>query len=486
MARSHIGVTTDVSVQSSPSSDSVPSGRLQLAGLTAKGPQNYSGLIRNINQYQQIFGGRTPFETLYDTVQTFFAEGGSELNVTRVVGPAASNGSVTLESAGETPEGVLTIEVLDAGAHSSEFRAIVTANTDNTFNVSVVDSSNNRVIAAFQRYNSPAELAIEASGNESVKVTTLGPTASPAPGQFNFSPGSDDRSGVTSQSYIDALNAHKGIRAGVAVAIPGQPADTIASGLGEHCSNKLKIGLLAAPLDATIEEAVALGDSLADVSYGAYLSAPLFPAIRVPDGADRTRTTSAIGYVAAHRSRVHRFGSYADAIAGPKVKALQNFAVVTKLDEEDINYLKDHNINGIVTPFTGAPYIYNWASLSKETGLYHLNVQDALNNLTVQVKAGLAPLIWESNDGREALSAQVHGIIAGIMQPLVDKAKLFPSEGPDRERLDDGYRVAIEDIRTSGQNAPYDELTVELSVKLSPTLTHIHVPIRKVDVHQTF
>lgn len=485
MPRSHIGVTTEVSVQSSPVNSSVPSGRFQVAGISVKGPLNSPTIIRSITQYQQIFGARAPYETLYDTIRTFFQEGGAEVVVTRVVGPAATNGSVTLVSGDETPVDSVSVEITDPGAHSSDYVAVITHNTDAaaTFNLQILDSATNRVIAYFQRAESPSDLVSLAMGNDYVIIRALG-QVKPAAGTFNLSAGTDDREGITAATFGEALDAHKGVISGVAVAIPGQDPRIIAPVLGEHCANTGKIGLLEVPAGMPFEEALTVGDDLlGKTPYGSYLSMPLFPAIRVPDGSDRTRTVGPAGYVAAHRSVTHRQYSFAAAVAGPRTKTLWNFAPVLRLSSEDVNTANQRGINAIQSN-TGVPYLNNWSSLSDEPGLYDLNIQDCLNNLTVQLKAGLQELIWRPNDGRDILTSAARAVVDTVMAPLVEGGWLYPTQDGDGSYRDAGYSVTVEDIRNSGQGAPYDSMVVSVGVKLSPTLRHIHVPIRKVDLRQ--
>lgn len=479
--RSHIGVTTETSVQSAPTSQSVPSGLFQAVGITVKGPLNYPRVIRNLAQYVDLFGGRAPYDTLYDTVRTYFQEGGAELAVTRVVGSAATNGAVTLTDGAAIPTNVATVQVIDPGPHSANYRAIVTHNTDNTFNLTVLDSTTNRVIEAFQRAESTADLVSLALGNENVKIGGLAPTLRPAAGVFNLTAGTDDRTGIVANTYATSLAAHKGIRPGVVVGCPGQHPLVIADILGEHCATTSKIGLLEVPPNSSIAEAKSIGNTLLGGNYSSYLSMPLYPAIRIPDGNDRTRTTSPIGYAAAKRSLVHRESSYAQAVAGPKVASVWNFTPTVRLSEEDINELNQSGINAIQTG-TGAPFLNNWSSLSTEPGLFDLNVRDCLNNLTIQFNDAFEALIWRPNDGRDNLRAEAQAIVDGIMEPLVRGSYLFPTQDIEGNFRDNGYSVTVEDIRTSGQAAPYDRVQIAVAIKLSPTLRHIHVPIRNVDL----
>ena len=103
-----IGVDTNVSVQAAPSAQSVPSGRAQFAGVTQKGPIGHPYALTSIRDFERLFGGRAPFSSLYDEVRAYFNLGGAEAFITRVVGPAATNGSVTLtDGASESPKDCL-------------------------------------------------------------------------------------------------------------------------------------------------------------------------------------------------------------------------------------------------------------------------------------------------------------------------------------------------------------------------------------------
>ena len=85
-----IGVNTATAIQSSRSNPGTPSGRYQIAGVTAQGPTG-SRVVRSLGEFVSVYGPRTAYSThMYDAAALFFSEGGSELVVTRVVGPAAT------------------------------------------------------------------------------------------------------------------------------------------------------------------------------------------------------------------------------------------------------------------------------------------------------------------------------------------------------------------------------------------------------------
>lgn len=477
--RTPIGVTTEVSIQSAPTSQTVPSGRAQFLGVTAKGPLNYGHTIRSIDEYTRLFGGRTAFGTLYDSLRLFFQEGGAEAFVTRVVGPAASNGSVTLSTADESPVETITVEVIDPGEHSADYVATVSA-AGAGFDLSITDKNTGRVIANFPSVESPADLANMAIGHNSVIVKDLGSGANPAAGVFPLSGGADDRASITVEHYAAAADAHKAVPAGVGMAAPGMLASVAASVLGQHADEHGKIFVTALSATATLDEAVSAGESLLGSPSGRSVGV-FYPHVRIPDTNQRTRTIGPEAYVLAARSVTHRVDSPAKAPAGIGSKILWATAPVRVLDEDDINTLDRAGVNGIHTT-GGTSFLDNWRSLHTDPTLSKLNDTDALNQITIAIRAGLRPLVWRANEGRERIRGEATAIVDTVLQPYVAGGYLFPTTDSEGNETNPGYSVRVEDIVTSGQNSPYDELRVDVAVKLSPTIRHIHVPIRSVDL----
>ena len=156
---SRVGVEYVITAQSSPALSNTVSARAQFVGITAKGPLNYGQPVGSYDQFVRLFGGRAPFETLSTDVKLFFdAQGGAgEIYVTRVVGDAATNGSVTLQDGATTPADTLTVETTEPGAHSSDYAVIVSTALNGGVTLTVVEQSTGRVLAALEGAT-PAEL----------------------------------------------------------------------------------------------------------------------------------------------------------------------------------------------------------------------------------------------------------------------------------------------------------------------------------------
>lgn len=481
---SFVGLRYTVTTPSAPTLSKDAPARAQFVGLTAKGPLNYSGVISTVEEFEYIFGGRVPFGTLYDTVRTYIGEQGGtgECYITRVVGPNATNGSVTIPSGGETPVDTITVEVTDPGEHTTSYSAAVTADTNGT-TVAVVDNTSGRTIGTFGPAATVAELIESNLGHKDVTLRSLGPDALPAPGVFPLSGGSDDRAGIVSQAYVDALDKHKAVPAGVAVAIPGQPATVeLVTSVNAHCKPRLKEFWTAPRQGATLDEANALGDLIA--SPALENSALVHPHIRIPDtetNPKKTRVVSPEGYVLAQRSITHRTKSPAAAAAGYPRKFTWAIAPLDILDETDINTLNRHHVNGIVTE-GGRHYLYNYLSLSTDAALFELNATSATNALTVNIDGRLRSdaILFEPNGAPELLS-RIEGHVAAAMAPYVERGYLQPKFDIDGGVLDPGYVVRVENVNFSDQDAPYDRLRLDVDVRWRPTLRGIDMVVRRLE-----
>lgn len=480
-----IGVDTNVSVQAAPSAQSVPSGRAQFVGVTQKGPIGHPYALTSIKDFERLFGGRVPFSSLYDEVRAYFNLGGAEAFITRVVGPAATNGSVTLtDGAAESPKDVLTVEVIDPGQHSKDYTATVTVRPDQGFDLNVVDTSTGRTIASFLANESPADLANRAIGNAVVRIKDLGAGVTPAAVVKPISAGSDDRASITVADYVKALDAHKDVPSGVAVLTPGLFASVTAEKIGQHAAEHRKIYLTDLEPDTTVDEAAAAGDQLMG-KPNSHLVGLVYPAIRIPDLNQRTRTVGGAAYAAAARSITHTKTSPAQPPAGQARAMVAPTSPVHKLDLDDINELNQHGVNGIQTT-GGQSYLNNWSSLSTDPTLRELAHTDALHQIEISLRAAAEPLLWRPNEGMERIRGEAAGIVDTVLQPYYAAGYLFPALDAEGNSIDPGYTATVEQIRESRQNAPYSELNLTVSVRLSPIIRHIVIGLNSEDPSTAF
>jgi len=479
-----IGVQVTTKLGSGPSNAGTQSGRLHVAGLTAFGPVGRSTVVDSIAKFIAVYGERTAFSSnLFDTARLYFEEGGNELVVSRVAGPAATKGAITLKDSADVS--TVKIEAADPGAHATEFTAEVVSN-GSTFDLTL--RRNGVTLASYLAIESPADLVQKAATNPYVTITSLG-SATAAPGDnpatlaaTAFSAGTDDRASVTTADVIAALDAGAGAEGG-AVAAPGYSVSQIGSLLLDHAARTGKIALLALPATATTEEAVTAAASLAADPNGAY-GGIFYPHLIIPDGG-ATRTISPEGYVAAVRARAHRDAGFWQVPAGDRARTRWVLGTSTQVDDTVNGTLADAYVNGIVT--TGAKVrLYGWQSLAADReNLGMLSARDVLNNLTLAVKTVLEPFVFATNDGKGQLRSSIESAVVGVLDPVAKRDGFYELRDSEQQTIDPGYKVSVDTALNPISAQAENKVVVAISVRLSPVAQLIQVEIIKVPLAGT-
>jgi hypothetical protein len=479
-----IGVQVTTKLSSGPSNVGTQSGRLHVAGLTAFGPANKSVTVDSIAKFIAVFGDRTSYSSnLYDTARLYFEEGGNELVVSRVTGPAATKGALTLKDTTDLANTV-KVEAADPGSHSTDFTVQVT-NNGATYDVTI--RRDGVILSTYLGLTSPADFVQKAATNPYVTVTSLG-SVTAAPGDnpktivaTPLTAGTDDRASVTTTHVIAALDAGTGAEGG-AVAAPGYTVTQIGSLLLAHAAATGKTALLSMPATSTSAEAITAAAALAADENGAY-GGIFYPHLIIPDGG-ATRTISPEGYVAAVRARAHRDAGFWQVPAGDRARTRWVLGTNVQVDTTLNDTLADAYVNGIVT--TGPKVrLYGWQSLATDReNLGMLTARDALNNLTLSVKTALEPFVFSTNDGRGHLRGYIESAVVGVLDPIAKRDGFYALIVDDQE-VDPGYRVVVDESLNPVTAQAENRVVVSISVRLAPTAQLIQVEIIKVPLAGT-
>ena len=117
----------NVTVSTTPPTRSAPTdtGVWFVAGLTEKGSIAAPVLITSMADYVRLLGARVSYGYLYDSLELFFREGGSEAYVGRVVGVTPVNAFLVLNDG--VAAATLRVEALNPGDWGNSLRAAVLA-----------------------------------------------------------------------------------------------------------------------------------------------------------------------------------------------------------------------------------------------------------------------------------------------------------------------------------------------------------------------
>jgi len=110
-------------------------------GQFAKGPTTAPVLITSWYEFGKTFGGLSDSFPATWALYTFFANGGRQVYVKRVVGTSAAAASVTLADRAVSPVSTLTLTAANPGAWGNALKAEITSASSTTFNLIISDAS---------------------------------------------------------------------------------------------------------------------------------------------------------------------------------------------------------------------------------------------------------------------------------------------------------------------------------------------------------
>lgn len=183
-------------------------------GKFAKGPTAVPKLITSWYEFGKTFGALSDSYPATWALYAFFANGGRQVYVKRVVGTGAGAASVTLVDRAATPLSTLTLSANNPGTWGNSLKAEVTSASSTTFNLIISDSSG--VVEQFSDLsmsstNSRYVVSYVNSLSSTVTVVSLNSaTASPnnqpaVDGQKSFTSGADGAAPTRTQ-YSTALD----------------------------------------------------------------------------------------------------------------------------------------------------------------------------------------------------------------------------------------------------------------------------------------
>lgn len=225
-------------------------GTWHIAALAERGRTSEPVLLRSLNDYDTWFGSRVSYGQR-DAVETFFREGGSAVNMIRVVGPDAVKATVALPGAASADS--LAIDSVGEGASGLSVSLEVLA--DNRFIIKVWEGST--LLATSPAYATTAEAADWSTDNPYITVRAIGAALPLTSAAVSIAGGDDDRSSVTDTEKLAALNLITSAYGPGQVSIPGSTTSAAHIGVATHAEANNRFAILDAPNSGVVATVVA-------------------------------------------------------------------------------------------------------------------------------------------------------------------------------------------------------------------------------------
>jgi phage tail sheath protein FI len=427
-------------------------------------------------------GTRQSYGNVWDQLKVFFDEGGQQAYVARVVGPAATKGTLSLNDRAVAPQPTLRIDAQNPGSWSSQITVEVQDGASpNTFRLLV--RLNGDLVEDYNNLVTPAD-AVSAMGKSPyVRATDLG-SATAAPDNrpvvaaaAALSVGSDDRASVVAATYTAALAQFVPGFGDGAVAIPGQTGSVVWGAIITHCETNNRIGILAAIVNET-EANLKTQASTLDSEYAGLFA----PWVVVSDGGTGTRIISPEGFVAAKRAQTHDQVGPWGVPAGLRGKGNTILDLAQDFNQASGDSLDNAKVS-VIRKIANTIRLYGWRSLSSDSANYRfLKDRDVLNRLVVEGSKRLEQFVFSPIDSKGQLLSAVNAELVGMVKPMRDAGGLYPRLDDEGNELDPGYAVDTSNAVNTSQSLAANEVRATLQVRVSPTSGLVTLNIVKVGI----
>jgi hypothetical protein len=485
------GVSVITGAVAGPSAPTIaPASTYFAVGLAERGATDKPVLVRSFAEFTANFGDSTTYSALYEDIKMFFQEGGTQAWCLRVVGGAATTGTLTgglKDKTVSTPPTTLTVSARNPGAWSSRIKVQPLAGaTADTFRLRIflTDASGTDVLMKdYTNLHSPAE-AVSRLANDPYIVLTNAGSASTAPtnnpvalsSPVALGAGTDDRASVVAANYVTALDLFEMGLGDGAVSIPGM-GSAVHAGLIAHADANNRIAILVEARDADKGTLIDTASTLDAKRAGLFA-----PWVLVPDAFGGSKTISPEGYVAAARARAQVTGPW-QAAAGQNSVARYVVGPDQSFTPADAQDLDDGKVN-VIRTISNTTRLYGWRSLSADTDNWAmLTGADVVNRVVTMAYQQLEPYLFGIIDAKGHLLAKIAGTLEGIVMPMADAGGLFARIADDGETvLDPGYRVNVGSDLNPVESLAQNLVLAELGIRVSATAAIVQLTVTKAAV----
>jgi len=443
------GIVISTAVRTGPTAANLtPTATAFFTGVAERGPSGKAQLITSFADYESIYGDFIASGYLYQTVKTFFEEGGARAYISRIVADGSTAATKALQNS--TPETVMTLTAAGVGTWAnnggltvqvlnnvSAFRLIIRLN-----GVAVYTSSFHSTVAAMvNEINNSTTAALYVTATDAGE-STLPVTLAAS----NFS-GGDDGTTVDGSNVVTALTAFISDLGPGCVSAAGFTDSTTYAGLISHAKNNNRIAIMGFSAESDVTDATTVAATYIGEDSGEEYAAFFHPWVKVPSSVSSalTETIPCDGFVAAKRAVVHNsFGAFYP-YAGEQSSAKYVVGIESAISKDDINTLYDGYVNGLRV-VNGSVRIYGARTISTDEANYKfLNARETLNLIVDEAERSLESFLFKPIDGRGTIFAEVSSRLKGIMERLRSSGGLYELFDANGNSIDPGYSVIVSD-----------------------------------------
>lgn len=475
-----------ITLKQAPPNRSAPSdsGVGFMIGLTEKGPVNRPQLLHNMTEWATYFGNRTALGAqTYDGAETFFREGGNQLYVMRVVGPAPVTASLILKDTAAA--NAVTLFAENPGAWGLLLKIQVIAGViASSSKIQVWDTTGTILLDQSPDLLTHQDAVNWSTVSNYVTITDLG-TGLPQLGVLAQTAltgaATGDEANAVDAQYLNALNFIDTSYGPGQVWIPGRTTDVAHTQLIAHAVANNRVALLdiadsatASALVTSANTATATGNGKYGSSFGPWLTIPgLTP--------NTVRTIAPSSFVAALMARNDSANSPAVPAAGNNGQAQFVLGVTQIYTDANRDLLNTAGVN-VIRAMLGGVRLYGYRTLTDPVAdPYNVQLSQArlLMEIVAQTGNVMENHLFRLMDGKGAEFSALAGDLNALLQPYFNDGSLYGDTPAEAYSIDTSTNVNTPSTIQNG------ELHAQIGLRMSPFAELVYVDIIKIPVTQS-
>jgi hypothetical protein len=449
-----------------------------VVGAAQKGPTTRAQLVRNMTEFQLYFGTRQSYSLLWDALEIFFREGGSQAYVVRVAGASAVTATKTLMDGQGTPVASLRVDAKNPGVWG------------NSLNVAVVASGSDRQIVITNGsvevdrspfFSDQATAVAWSLNSDWVNVVIPGGASTQLPAAASaaaLTSGADDNAGITDNQRQAALAYFTRDLGPGQVSIPGNITTANLQALVAHARAYNRQALLDGTDTASRSTLVTQAEALQGDEYGA-IFAPWVLIPGIVGNTSRTVPPSAVAAGLMARSDATQSPNVPAAGDNGRAKYAIGLSQVAWTDT-DRQLLNDDNVN-VFRQISGQVTLYGYRTLMNPNGdpsWQWLSNQRLRLKITAEAEKVAEGFLFDQIDGKGQKIAEFGGALSAVLLGYYNAGSLYGDTPSEAFSVDVGESVNTPTTLAAG------ELRAVLSMIMSPLAEVVKIEITKVPVGQ--
>jgi hypothetical protein len=476
-----------VTTRATPPSRTIPTatGPWFVVGTSDKGPLR-PVMVSSMQDFINQFGQRVSYSLLYDSMETYFRNGGTAAVISRVVGPAALQASANLlDNAAGTS---LVVKAKGPGAYGNTLRVTVAVSGAFTLTISDTVLGTLEVSPAFADQQSAVnwsmlsnwvDISLGASSNIPIAVSNAALTT-----------GADDRTNITDAQWATALSRFTRDLGPGQVSAPGRTTATGKQQIRDHAAafNRFAlVDLIDSASSVTLQSGVTADVRGTNDRYVACFAPWVVIPGLTPTG---TRTVPPSPLVAAKISQSDGMGNSPNRPAAGNDRGVADWIVGLSQPPFDNgngvdvtrDTMYDSGVNQIVYRY-GVYEIFGWRTAVDPLGTSQdwLNIGNARLAMAITARALkiAESYLLDEIDGFGHLFAQFAGDLTGMLMEYYIMGSLYGATPEDAFTVDVGPTVNT--LTTIAAR----ELHSQIGLRMSQDAELVYIDISKVPVNQS-